>query len=198
MKKLLVGVAGYLWMSCAAIAQSLTPGVPLIPMGYCQLTAAQLASSIGLGSCTRSSFTASGSGTTMTASSVSGVIRAGDTLLTGSGNPAGTKVVTQLTGAPGGAGTYQTSVATTTSSTASTSGGIPVDNAGRLPNYMILIADTAAVRWRDDGGAPTASIGNSIPAAAPLTYAGPPSAPLFIQQTSNAVLNISFYRTPAQ
>lgn len=200
MKRTLIGAAFFLLSAICAFAQSITPGVPLIPMGYCQLSAAQLAASIGLSSCVRASFTASAASnsTQLVVTSVTGTIKPGDQIITGTGLTAGTIITSQITGTPGGAGTYQLSAANTASSASVTSGGIPVDNAGRLPNYVILLADTAAVRWRDDGAAPTASIGNSIPAAAPLTYAGPPSAPRFIQQTSSAVLNISFYRTPTQ
>lgn len=63
------------------------------------------------------SFTGSGSGTTLTASAVTGVIEVGQ-LVQGSGVPANTTILSQLTGTPGGAGTYQTSNATTSSSAA--------------------------------------------------------------------------------
>lgn len=59
-------------------------------------------------------FTGTGSGTTLTAASVTGTIYATD-VLSGTGVPAGTTIVKQLTGTPGGAGTYQTSAATTSS-----------------------------------------------------------------------------------
>lgn len=197
MNKLLLGLAAAIALACPALAQSISPGLPLIPMGYCQLSAAQLASSVGLASCVRASFTGTGSGTTLTAASVTGFIRPGDAV-TGTGVPAGTTIVAQLTGTIGGAGTYQTSAATTSSGASLTSGGIPVGAQGQMPNYIVLNADTAAVRWRDDGGDPTGSIGNSLPAASPFTYAGPPSALRFIDDTAagSPVLNISFYRSP--
>ncbi len=195
MKRFFLGIVVALALQGAALAQSLPPGLPLVPMGYCQLSAAQLAASIGLSSCVRASFTGTGSDTTLAAASVTGFIRPGDAV-TGTGVPAGTTIVAQLTGTAGGAGTYQTSAATTSSSASLTSGGIPTDPQGRAPTYTILNADTAAVRWRDDGGAPTASIGNSIPAAAPFTYSGPPAALRFIAQTGSPVLNVSFYWSP--
>jgi hypothetical protein len=64
-------------------------------------------------------FTGTGAGTTMTASSVTGTIGIGDTI-TGTGVPGGTTIVAQLTGTAGGAGTYQTSGTTTSSSNAIT------------------------------------------------------------------------------
>lgn len=196
-KKLLLASAAVLALSAAALAQSLPPGLPLIPMGYCQLSAAQLASSVGLSACVRASFTGTGSGTTLTASSVTGFIRPGDGV-TGTGAPAGTTIVRQLTGTAGGAGTYQTSVATTSSGASLTSGGIPTDPQGRTPNYMIMTDEVAAtgVRWRDDGGAPTATVGNLLPPSAPFTYPGPASAIRFIAQTGSPILNISFYFSP--
>lgn len=197
MNKLLLGLVAAIALACPALAQSIPPGLPLIPMGYCQISAAQLASSVGLASCVRASFTGTGSGTTLTAASVTGFIRSGDAV-TGTGVPAGTTIVTQLTGTTGGAGTYQTSAATTSSSASLTSGGIPVDDGGRLPNYMILTDEVAAtgVRWRDDGGAPTATIGNLLPPSTPFTYPGPASAIRFIAQTGSPILNIAFYRSP--
>lgn len=57
-------------------------------------------------------FTGTGSGTTLTVSAVTGVIEPGQ-LVQGSGVPANTTIVSQLSGTPGGAGDYQTSNATT-------------------------------------------------------------------------------------
>ncbi len=60
----------------------------------------------------RATFTGTGSGTNLTTSAVSGLIRPGD-LVTGTGAPAGTKIVSGP--ADGGAGVYVTSGATTSS-----------------------------------------------------------------------------------
>lgn len=62
------------------------------------------------------SFTGSGSSTTLTASGVTGTIRVGDTI-TGTGVPANT-VITALGTGTGGAGTYTTNNATTSSNNA--------------------------------------------------------------------------------
>lgn len=65
-------------------------------------------------------FTANSTGTTtLTASAVTGTISPGD-LLTGSGIAGGTTIVAQLSGTPGGAGTYQTSASTTLTNIATT------------------------------------------------------------------------------
>lgn len=161
-----------------------------VPLGYCQLSAAQLGSSVGLASCVRASFTGSGSGTTLTVTSVTGIIKAGDTV-TGSGAPAGTVIVIQLTGTAGAAGTYQTSVATTSSSASLTTGGIP---ASATSAY--LVAEVASIRYRDDGGAPTTGTGQLLVSGAGggSYYSGTLSALRFIGASGSPLLNVAFYR----
>lgn len=66
------------------------------------------------------SFTGSGSGTTLTVSAVTGTIDVGD-YVQGTGVPAGTTILSQLSGTPGGAGTYRTSDSTTSSGASLTS-----------------------------------------------------------------------------
>ncbi len=61
-------------------------------------------------------FTASGTGTILTASSVTGIIGVGNTIA-GSGVTNGTTILSQSSGTTGGAGVYVTSVATTASGT---------------------------------------------------------------------------------
>lgn len=69
------------------------------------------------------SVTASIAGTTMTVTAVgSGALTVGQTL-SGSGVTAGTKVLAQLTGTPGGIGTYQVSASQTVASTTVTGAG---------------------------------------------------------------------------
>ena len=67
-------------------------------------------------------FTASGSGTNLTVSAVTGVLSVGETL-SGTGIPAGTTIVSQTSGTTGGAGVYVTSQATTISAATATSFG---------------------------------------------------------------------------
>ena len=175
--------------SISARAQTV-PGQRMVPLGYCQLSAAQLAASIGLASCVRASFTGTGSGTNLTTTSVTGVIKAGDTV-TGTGVPAGTTIVSQASGTAGGAGVYVTSAATTSSGASLTSGGIPTGATS-----VFLQAETANVRYRDDGGAPTAAIGNLVVAGAggQILYGGTFSALRFIAASGSPLLNVAFYR----
>lgn len=85
-------------------------------------------------------------------------------------------------------------LATLSSSTllSTCSGGIP---AGA--NVVVLRGEAQALRWRDDGTAPTASVGMPMATSdAPLVYSGPLTALRFIEQTSGGKLNASFYRAP--
>jgi len=49
------------------------------------------------------------------------------------------------------------------------------------------------VRWRDDGTAPTASVGMPLPAGTILSYDGDLSRIRFIETAASAALNISYY-----
>jgi hypothetical protein len=57
-----------------------------------------------------------------------------------------------------------------------------------------LIAPAAqSVRWRDDGVAPTASVGMPVAAGAYLSYDGDLSLIRFIETTASAELNVTYY-----
>ena len=71
-------------------------------------------------------FTATGTGTSLAVTSVTGLISIGDTI-SGTGVPAGTTILAQVSGTTGGAGTYTTSVATTASAATVTSFGNVLD-----------------------------------------------------------------------
>jgi hypothetical protein len=183
----------------AVRAQTLTPGIPVIPMGNCYLSATQLGSAIGLSSCVRASFTASAgtNSTQLVVTSVTGYIRPGDQIISGTGITAGTIISSQVSGTTGGAGTYQLNATNTASSASATSGGIPTDAQGHIPSMVVLYAETAAIRWRDDGGAPTSSVGMEIVSSTnpPFTYVGTLTALQFIAASGSPVLDIAFYRT---
>ena len=59
--------------------------------------------------------------------------------------------------------------------------------------FAIIQAEAQAVRWRDDGTAPTAAIGMTIPAGGELRYDGNLRGIQFIEVTASAKLNVSFY-----
>lgn len=75
-------------------------------------------------SATGATIQATGTGTTLTVSSVTGALATGD-ILSGTGIPYGTTIVNQVSGTPGGAGVYTTSIATTPSN-ASLSAYVPI------------------------------------------------------------------------
>jgi hypothetical protein len=58
----------------------------------------------------------------------------------------------------------------------------------------IIRCETANVRWRDDGTAPTASIGMPMtPTDEPFRYTANLDAIQFIAETGSPLLNISYY-----
>jgi len=73
---------------------------------------------------------------------------------------------------------------------------VPTTDANGLfqkPVYAIIIATGQSVRWRDDGTAPTATIGMPLLTNIPLDCGGNVQKIRFIEQTGGAVLNISYY-----
>jgi hypothetical protein len=55
------------------------------------------------------------------------------------------------------------------------------------------VAETQAVRWRDDGTDPTASVGMPLATGVSLSYDGDLKAVRFIQQSASAIINVSYY-----
>jgi hypothetical protein len=96
------------------------------------------------------------------------------------------KIVTSCLG-------YQ-QIATLTSATGLTTPTTDANGLNCTPAFALIVAETAAVRWRDDGVAPTASVGMPLAVGVPLQYDGDLSKIQFIQQTAGAKLNISYYR----
>lgn len=61
------------------------------------------------------------------------------------------------------------------------------------PSIALIVAETQGVRWRDDGPAPTASVGMPLAAGVTLQYDGDLSVIKFIEQTASAKLNVTYY-----
>ena len=57
----------------------------------------------------------------------------------------------------------------------------------------LIIPETQNVRWRDDGVAPTASVGMLVVANSSMSYDGDLQKIRFIAATAGAVLNVSYY-----
>lgn len=125
-------------------------------------TGASVTASIG------ATFTATGTGTSFVVTSVTGLISKGDTI-SGTGVTAGTTIVDQVSGTPGGAGTYTTSVATT-------SNAATITAFGSVLNVTAVGSGTVVV------GAPVSS----------------PSGAVIQSQISGATGGIGLYRLDAR
>jgi hypothetical protein len=78
-------------------------------------------------------------------------------------------------------------------STALTVPDIP-GGGGRKATFARIQCTAQSVRWRDDGTAPTASVGMLMTVAPnELQYDGDLAAIRFIEAAGGAVLNISYY-----
>ena len=75
-----------------------------------------------------------------------------------------------------------------TSLSASTALTVPVG-----ATMALITPETQAIRWRDDGTAPTASVGMPIAVGAYFTYDGDLKSIRFIEQTASAKINVSYY-----
>ncbi len=190
-----ISSAALIWLAiqiAPAAAQGTVPGQFVVPLGYCQLSASALSAAVKFTSCVSASFTATAGAdaTQLVVTSVTGFIRAGQIIISGTGLTAGTVITGQVSGTTGGAGTYQLSATNTASSASATSGGTPTG-----ATMASLDAETANVRYRDDGAAPTSSVGTLIVAATPpLLYSGTLSQLQFIAASGSPLLNVSFYR----
>lgn len=193
MKRIAFAAACWLAWFAPALAQGTVPGQFVVPLGFCQLGVTALTAAVKLTSCVSASFTSSAGSpdaTQLVVTSVTGYIRPGQIIISGTGITAGTTITAQISGTTGGAGTYQLSATNTASSAATTSGGIP---PGATMAY--LDAEVAGVRYRDDLGAPTASVGSLIATGNPgIFYTGTLANLQFIAATGSPLLNVSFYR----
>ncbi len=84
-----------------------------------------------------------------------------------------------------------------TSLSASTALTVPATDTNGMaaePTLALIVAETQGVRWRDDGTAPTASVGMPLAAGVPLSYDGDLTKIRFIQQAASATINVSYYR----
>jgi len=61
------------------------------------------------------------------------------------------------------------------------------------PSIAIITPESQAVRWRDDGTAPSATVGMPLAAGTTLQYDGDLTKIQFFEQVGGAKLNISYY-----
>ncbi len=64
-----------------------------------------------------------------------------------------------------------------------------------IPNYAVITPETQAIRWRDDGTAPTAAISGGFPVAVGqvLEYDGEIGKIQVIAQAGTATINVVLY-----
>ena len=184
-------IAALLARADAALAQGTDPGQFMVPLGYCQQTLSS--SVVSLSACVRASFTASAgaNSTQLVVTAVTGIIKTGDQIVTGTGVTVGTIITGQVSGTPGGAGTYQLNATNTASAATVTSGGVPT---GARMAYITVSGTSVNAVYRDDGGAPTTAIGVIISSGTGILYTGTLSALQFIAASGSPVLNVSFYK----
>ena len=81
-------------------------------------------------------------------------------------------------------------LAAATALTVPAPGVIPASQ--QSPTRCIVIAETQAVRWRDDGVAPTATVGYPLAVGAELKYDGDLRRLRFIEQVATATINVNY------
>ena len=60
--------------------------------------------------------------------------------------------------------------------------------------FAIITAEAQAARYRDDGSAPTSSVGQLLPVSVPFLYQGSLAQLQFIQTSSETIVNITYYK----
>lgn len=70
---------------------------------------------------------------------------------------------------------------------------VPNNPLNGIPTRAIIQAEAQAVRWRDDGTAPTTTVGMVLAAGTSMVYDGNLSAIRFIESAASARLNVAFY-----
>lgn len=69
----------------------------------------------------------------------------------------------------------------------------PVTGSNVKANFALITPEGQAVRWRDDGTAPSAAVGMPLAVGVTLQYDGDLSRIKFFEQVGGAKLNISYY-----
>jgi hypothetical protein len=73
---------------------------------------------------------------------------------------------------------------------------VPVTDLNGLackPTIALIVAESTAVRWRDDDVDPTASVGMPLATGVTLQYDGDLTKIKFIEQSASSKLNVTYY-----
>lgn len=75
----------------------------------------------------------------------------------------------------------------------SAAAGLTVPTVPSQPTMAVIVAEGQSVRWRDDGIAPTATVGMPLAVGATLNYDGDLNKIKFIETAASAKINVSYY-----
>ena len=92
---------------------------------------------------------------------------------------------------------YQPISATSSTAVSITIAAASAASATRTdPTFALITPETSAIRWRDDGTAPTAAVSGGFPLAVgqTLEYDGPLRNIQFIAQAGTSTVNVALYR----
>ena len=64
---------------------------------------------------------------------------------------------------------------------------------GQKPTLALIVPEAQNVRWRDDGVAPSATVGMPAVVGSSFSYDGNLANIRFIQSAHGAILNVSYY-----
>lgn len=84
-------------------------------------------------------------------------------------------------------------ITTISSSTALTVPAVDANGSLQKPVLAIILAEAQAVRWRDDGVAPSATVGMPLAVGVTFVYDGDLTKIRFFEQAGGAKLNVSYY-----
>lgn len=70
----------------------------------------------------------------------------------------------------------------------------PNTGLSAVPTVALIIVENQPVRYRDDGVAPTASVGMLLPFGSVFFYDGDLKKIRFIQTIAGATINVSYYK----
>jgi len=69
----------------------------------------------------------------------------------------------------------------------------PTTGSKMQPTLALIVCEAQAVRWRDDGAAPSSTVGMPLAVGVPLPYDGDLTKIRFISQTAGGIINVSYY-----
>ena len=69
----------------------------------------------------------------------------------------------------------------------------PVTGLAAMPVQAVIICEQG-IRWRDDGTAPTASVGMPLSSGTVFVYDGDLTRLRIIQQAATATINVAYYK----